>query len=112
MYGVILTDGNDTGDESANFTVFAEQEVDRSPCGSGTTARVALQYKRQQIFMGQAKRFTGPAGATFEAKLVRETKFGPHDAVVVEVSGKAHYLGSSCFTTESDDEIGKGFLLR
>ena len=112
LYGVILTCGNDKEAETANFVVFAERELDRSPCGSGTTARVALQYRRQQISMGQSKTFTGPAGGSFEAKPVRETRCGPHDAVVVEVSGKAHYLGSSCFTAESDDKIGKGFLLK
>ena len=66
---------------------------------------MALQYKRQQVSMGQTKKFTGPSGATFQAKLVRETKCGPHDAVVVEISGKANYLGRSSFKTESDDNI-------
>ena len=112
LYGVILTDGNEMEAKAANFVVFADQEVDRSPCGSGTTARVALQYKRQQIKIGQSKTFTGPSGARFQAKPVRETKCDLHDAVVVEISGKGHYLGSSCFTAESDDEIGKGFSLK
>ena len=114
LYGikVILTDGNDMEAKAAHFVVFADQEVDRSPCGSGTVARVALQYRRQQIAIGQSKTFTGPTGARFKARPVRETKLGPHEAVVVEISGKGHYLGSSCFTAENDDEIGKGFLLK
>ena len=55
-YGVkvILTDGNDMEAKAAHFVVFVDQEVDRSPCGSGTTARVALQYRRQQIAIGQS----------------------------------------------------------
>ena len=112
LYGVILTDGNDMETEAAQIVVFADQVVSRSPCGSGTTARVALQYRRQQIAIGQSKTFSGATGARFQAKPIRETKCGPHDAVLVEISGKAQYLGSSCFTAESDDEIGKGFLLK
>ena len=112
LYGVILTDGEVGDDDTANFVVFAESEVDRSPCGSGVTARVALQYRRQQISMGQSKTFIGPAGARFQAKPVRVTMCGPYDAVVVEVSGKGHYVGSCTFTAESNDEIGKEFLLK
>ena len=112
LYGVILTDGEVGDDDTANFVVFAESEVDRSPCGSGVTARVALQYRRQQISMGQSKTFIGPAGARFQAKPVRVTMCDPYDAVVVEVSGKGNYVGSCTFTAESSDEIGKGFLLK
>ena len=62
--------------------------------------------------MGQSKTFSGPAGSKFKAKPVREVKFGPYDAVVVEVCGKAYYTGSCTLTREADDDIGKGFLLK
>ena len=64
------------------------------------------------IKLGQKRTFVGPAGSKFVAKAVREVKCGYQDAVVVEVSGKGHYTGSSVFTVEADDEIGKGFLLK
>ena len=86
--------------------------MDRSPCGSGVTARVALQYRRKQSTLGQSKTFIGPAGSKFKAKPVRQVVYGPYDAVVVEVSGKGHYTGSCTLTREDDDEIGKGFLLQ
>lgn len=87
-------------------------QVDRSPCGSGVTARIAQQFYRGLIQLDQERVFKGPAGSKFTAKPVSRVKFGLHDAVIVEVSGKGHYTGTSVFTMEADDEIGKGFLLR
>jgi trans-L-3-hydroxyproline dehydratase len=114
FYGTILTDGNDTwsAEPTANICVFAEREVDRSPTGSGVTARVALQHARKQIAMGQERTFESLTGAIFTGKALSETKTGRFSAVIVEVGGKAHYTGSAKFTIEGDDEIGRGFLLR
>ena len=114
FYGTILTDGKDawSAEPSANICVFAEREVDRSPTGSGVTARIALQLARKQIALGQERRFESVTGAIFTGKALRETKTGRFDAVIVEVGGKAHYTGSAKFTIEESDEIGRGFLLR
>ncbi|WAR19686.1 T3HPD-like protein, partial [Mya arenaria] len=114
LYGTIVTDGNDifSDKETANVCVFAEREVDRSPCGSGVTARIAQQYFRSLIKLDQSREFRGPAGSKFKARAIKEVRYGPHDAVVVEVSGKGHYSGECTFTLEDDDHIGKGFLLK
>ncbi len=114
LYGTILTDGNDafSVQPTANICVFAEREVDRSPTGSGVTARIALQHARKQIALGQERKFESITGAIFTGKALRETKTGRFDAVIVEVGGKAHYTGSAKFTLEEGDEIGRGFLLR
>jgi proline racemase len=114
LYGTILTDGKDaySAEPTANICVFAEREVDRSPTGSGVTARIALQHARKQISVGQERKFESVTGAIFSGKALRETKTGRFDAVIVEVGGKAHYTGSARFTLEQGDEIGRGFLLR
>jgi trans-L-3-hydroxyproline dehydratase len=114
LYGTILTDGADAWSEraSANICVFAAREVDRSPTGSGVTARLALQYARRQVRLGQPRKFESITGALFTGKILRETTCGKHPAVTVEVSGKAHYTGTARFTLEPDDEIGRGFLLK
>jgi trans-L-3-hydroxyproline dehydratase len=114
LYGTILTDGRDgLGDEpSANICVFAEREVDRSPTGSGVSARIALQMARGQMEIGQKRQFESITGAVFTAGAVRRTLAGEHDAVVVEVGGRAYYTGSSRFRLEKGDTIGSGFLLR
>jgi proline racemase len=114
LYGTILTDGRDAYEETptANVCVFAEREVDRSPTGSGVTARIAVQVARGQIGLGQTRKFESLTGAIFTGKALRRTKAGPFDAVTVEVGGRAHYTGSARFTVEPDDLLGGGFLLR
>ena len=114
LYGTILTDGRDTfsAEPTANICVFAEREVDRSPTGSGVTARIALQHARRQIALGQERAFESITGAIFTGRALKQTKTGRFDAVIVEVGGKAHYTGSAKFTLEEGDEIGRGFLLR
>jgi trans-L-3-hydroxyproline dehydratase len=95
--------------QQSNF--FYILQVDRSPCGSGVTARIAQQYTRNLIKIGQSRTFEGPTGAKFQAKPEKEIKYGDYNAVVVEVSGNGYYSGTSTFTLEEDDEIGRGFLL-
>jgi trans-L-3-hydroxyproline dehydratase len=114
LYGTILTDGADAWSEapSANICVFAAREVDRSPTGSGVTARIALQHARGQVGLGQTRKFASTTGAIFTGTALRETRCGPHPALTVEVAGRAHYTGTARFTLEEDDEIGRGFLLR
>ena len=97
---------------SANICVFAEREVDRSPTGSGVTARIAVQLAKGLIRLGQTRKFESITGAIFTGKALRSVKAGRFDAVTVEVSGRAHYTGTASFTYEPGDVIGQGFLLR
>jgi len=114
LYGTILTDGQDAFSDapSANICVFADAQVDRSPTGSGVTARIAVQHRRGLIATGQARTFESVTGALFTGKAIRETTCGDFKAVTVEVGGEAHFTGESRFRLEPSDEIGKGFLLR
>lgn len=113
LYGTIVTDGRD-GDgavPSVNLCVFADRQVDRSPTGSGVSARVAVQMRRGRAALGAERVFESVTGSRFTATAVRETRAGPHPAVVVEVAGRAHYTGTARFTVEEDDALADGFLL-
>ncbi|MGH6930256.1 MAG: proline racemase family protein, partial [Dongiaceae bacterium] len=114
LYGTILTDGADAWSEAptANICVFAAREVDRSPTGSGVTARIALQHARGLIGIGQERRFESVTGTLFTGKALRAVTAGRFPAVTVEVGGRAHYTGTSRFTLEENDAIGRGFLLK
>ncbi|XP_034018333.1 trans-L-3-hydroxyproline dehydratase isoform X1 [Thalassophryne amazonica] len=115
IYGTILTDGKDaySSDPTANLCVFAEAQVDRSPTGSGVTARVALQYHKGLIQLNQSRTFANSAtGSVFTGKAVEETKCGDFQAVVVEVAGRAFYTGVSHFVHEAGDQLSDGFLLK
>ncbi len=113
LYGTILTDGRDAFSDqpTANACIFAGRQVDRSPTGSGVTARLAVQYRRRLIGLGQERSFESVTGSRFGGRVLRETRAGQHPAVVVEVAGEAHYSGTARFTLEAGDPFQEGFLL-
>lgn len=87
LYGTILTDGKDayTKEPTTNICVFADEQVDRSPTGSGVTARIALQYHKGLLELNQMRAFKSSAtGSVFTGKAVREAKCGDFKAVIVE----------------------------
>jgi proline racemase/trans-L-3-hydroxyproline dehydratase len=109
VYGVIFW--QEEGEEpltQRNVTVFADGEVDRSPCGSGTSARLALLHGEGRLAVGEPLRHLSMVGSEFTGRVVEETPAG----VVTEVEGRAHLTGRHEFVLEPDDELGEGFLLR
>ncbi len=113
LYGTILTDGGDGREApTKNVCVFADAEVDRSPTGSGVTARLAAMRAKGRIGIGETRTFESIAGSRFSGSVARTTKTGEHDAIVARVGGRAFYSGKAEFTLEQDDELGRGFLLR
>ncbi|MER8634740.1 proline racemase family protein [Mesorhizobium sp. M1365] len=114
LYGTILTDGQDAFSDTPtkNICVFAEAEVDRSPTGSGVTARLAAMHAKGQIEIGRTRLFESIAGSRFSGAVVRTATAGPHDAIIARVGGRAYYSGRAEFIVEDDDELGRGFLLR
>jgi proline racemase len=114
LYGIILTDDVSPAGLGAttNICVFADGQVDRSPTGSGVTARLALMHRRRQVDVGESRAFSSITGAEFTGRVIAETTTGPHRAVLVEVAGEAFYTGEASFTCEPEDPLGGGFLLR
>jgi proline racemase len=113
LYGTILTDGGDGRDApTRNICVFAEAEVDRSPTGSGVTARLAAMHAKGTIGLGETRTFESIVGSRFTGSVVRTTRAGDLDAIVARVGGRAFYSGTAEFMLEEDDELGRGFLLR
>lgn len=114
LYGSILTDGRDafSDEPTKNICVFAEAQVDRSPTGSGVSARLAAMHAKGEIAIGQARTFESIAGSRFSGSVTRTAKAGPHDAIITRVGGRAYYSGRAEFIVEPDDELGQGFLMR
>jgi len=106
VYGVIWTEGD------RNVTVFADGEVDRSPCGSGTSARLALLDVTGELPRGAVLRHRGIVGTEFVGRVVGEAEVAGIRAVVTEVAGSAHLTGRHEFVLEPRDPLGTGFLLR
>ena len=109
VYGVIFwqEEGEDPLTQR-NVTVFADGEVDRSPCGSGTSARLALLHAEGRLATGKPLLHRSIVGTEFTGRVVEETDEG----VVTEVEGSAHLTGRHEFVLEPNDELGEGFLLR
>lgn len=107
LYGVIFFQHEDDGPPPVqrNVTVFADGEVDRSPCGSGTSARLALLDVPEL-------RHRSVVGSEFRGRVVSRVEVAGRPAVVTEVEGSAHLTGYHHFVLEPGDELGEGFLLR
>jgi proline racemase len=95
-----------------SVTIFADGEVDRSPCGSGTSARLALLHRDGRLRVGEAMVHESIIGTRFGAMVVEETEAYGQSAVVTEIEGAARRTGFHQFVLEPDDELGTGFLLR
>ena len=114
VYGVVFWQHETDGPPlvQRNVTVFADGEVDRSPCGSGTSARLALLHAEGRLAVGDELLHRSIVGSEFRARIVGETEVAGTSAVVTEVEGSAHLTGHHEFVLEPEDELGTGFLLR
>jgi len=113
VYGVIFW--QEEGDDpltQRNVTVFADGEVDRSPCGSGTSARLALLHRSGRLARGEELVHRSVVDTEFRARVVDETEVAGIPAVITEVEGSAYRTGEHVFTLDPDDPLGDGFILR
>ncbi|AMJ62272.1 proline racemase family protein [Bosea sp. PAMC 26642] len=111
LYGTIVTDEAGPSETSFNLCVFAERQIDRSPTGSGVTARMALDHAKGLIGQGQERLFRSITGGTFSGRVVGPATFPAAGAVTVEVGGTSYFSGEGMFTIEADDPLGWGFEL-
>jgi proline racemase len=113
VYGVVFWQDED-GEPltQRNVTVFADGEVDRSPCGSGTSARLALLERSGRLPRGTEFRHLSIVGTEFRGRVVGDAEVAGIPAVVTEVEGSAYRTGEHVFALDPDDPLGEGFLLR
>ena len=107
IYGTIVYE--DLGPlHQRNVTIFADGEVDRSPCGSGTSARCALLAADGRLGEGDVLRHDSIVGSTFAARVIGAAPEG----VLTEVEGMAYRTGEHRFVLDPRDPLGTGFVLR
>ncbi|MBI0577182.1 proline racemase family protein [Neobacillus cucumis] len=112
IYGVIFTDEPKLEDsDSRNVTIFADGQVDRSPCGSGTGARVALLKQKSLLQKGQQFVHESIVNSQFVAEIIEETEFGPYSAVIPKITGNAFITGMHQFVVDPTDPLRGGFLI-
>jgi proline racemase len=115
VYGTIWHDelaSTPDGLHQRNVAIFADGEVDRSPCGSGTSARVALLAADGRLGPGSTLLHESIVGTFFRARVVGTTEAEGREAVVTEVEGNAYRTGEHRFFFDPRDPVGAGFVLR
>lgn len=114
LYGVLFyRDSTGAGGRLTrrSVTVFADGAVDRSPCGSGTSACLALLAGSGRLAIGEEMEHYGPAGSKFVARVTGLRQVGESDLYETEVEGRAYLSGYHHFVYDPRDEIGLGFQL-
>ncbi|MGD1993908.1 MAG: proline racemase family protein, partial [Anaerolineae bacterium] len=103
------------GANSRNVVILGDHMVDRSPCGTGTSAETALRYARGDLALGERFVTESIIGTRFTAEAVAETHVGQGDetypAVIPRVSGSAYVTGFHRFVLDHDDPFPEGFRL-
>ena len=113
IYGTIITGPADgEGARQRNVTVFAEGEVDRSPCGTGTAATTAAFVARGTLALDQEWTNESIIGTHFTGRALAETRVGDYPAIIPEVGGRGFITGYHTFVLDPEDEAGRGFLVR
>lgn len=100
------------GVDSRNVVILGDHMIDRSPCGTGTCAEVALRYARDQLRLGDKFVTESIIGTHFTGQVIAETQVGEgFPAVIPVVTGSAFITGHHQFVLNSDDPFPEGFLL-
>lgn len=94
-----------------NVVVFGRGQVDRSPCGTGTCARMAAMWAKGELALGVPFIHESIIGTTFGGRLVDTTRVGDFDAVIPEISGRAYITGFQQFVIDPQDPLRDGFLV-
>lgn len=115
VYGTIVYEDRTAGEgqlHQRNATIFADGELDRSPCGSGTGARVATLAARGVLAPGQVLLHESIVGSRFTATILERTVVAGRQGVVPQVTGSAYRTGEHRFIVDPRDELVPGFVLR
>ncbi|MGG4144066.1 proline racemase family protein [Paenibacillus algorifonticola] len=94
-----------------NTVVVPPGGIDRSPCGTGTSAKVAVLHAKGELSKEQDFVHESIVGSMFRAKILEETTVGGLPAVIPQISGSAWVTGFHQFVFHEQDELGSGFFL-
>src|SRR5690606_25427770 len=100
------------GNDGRNITIYAEGAVDRSPCGTGTSAKLANLYANGAVGLDQPYVHESVIDTTFTGRVLGETTVADMPAVLTEISGRGFITGFHQFVVAADDHTGGGFLVR
>ena len=112
IYGTIFTAPPQHADAHLrNVTVFADAEVDRSPCGTGTAAVMAVLSEMGVLAEDSTFVHESIVGTLFNGRIVGRTQVGDMAAIVPQIQGSAWVTGEHTFLIDGDDPLKSGFRL-
>ena len=94
-----------------NVVIFGEAQADRSPCGTGTSAKLATLKKWGEIEVGQKFRYESFMGSLFVGEIKELTKVGDYDAVVPMITGSCYLTGVGTYLIDPTDNLKYGFIV-
>lgn len=94
-----------------NIVVFGRHQADRSPCGTGTSAKLSAMYKHGEIGIGEPFVYESFTGTKFTGVIKETMKMGEYTAVVPEITGSAYVTGVATYLIDERDPLKYGFLI-
>ena len=95
-----------------NVVIFGQGSVDRSPCGTGTCAKMALLAAKGKLAPGDTFLHEGITGSLFKGSVTKGPKVGDFDTVLPIIRGKSWVTGFNFLVRQPKDDVGSGFLLK
>lgn len=94
-----------------NVVIFGEAQADRSPCGTGTSAKLATLYAWDEIKVGEEFRYESFTGSVFRGVIKEETTIGDYNAVIPQITGSAYITGLGTYVIDPTDPLKYGFSI-
>lgn len=94
-----------------NCVIFGNAQADRSPCGTGTSAKLAALYAKGELKPGEEFVYESITGSLFKGEIVREVELDGYRAIIPQITGSAYITGMNTWILDEDDPLEYGFLL-
>ncbi|MDR5837720.1 4-hydroxyproline epimerase [Caballeronia sp. LZ034LL] len=101
-----------TGASARNAVFYGDKAIDRSPCGTGTSARMAQRVAKGQLKIGERFVHESIIGTLFEGVPMQAARVGEFDAIVPAIEGWARVTGHNTIFVDDRDPLAHGFLLK
>jgi len=95
-----------------NVVIFGSGQVDRSPCGTGTCAKMAALYAKGELKINEVFVYESIINTKFKGRVLEETLVGEFKAIIPEITGSAFITGFNHFVIDEDDPVKYGFVLK
>ena len=107
----MLWTGNpiDATSDGRNAVFYGDKAIDRSPCGTGTSARLAQLYAKGKLKVGEPFVHESFIGSKFIGRVTKETMIGNQQAIIPSIQGWARIYGHNTITIDEDDPYALGF---